>query len=195
MAALHCASNTFCCSKISNSCSRSNMLIQVAGVWKTIICFSWQVKHVKVFYRNSSVLGFQWDESEVIKGLPVWRRVPEVFEMAVYEKRDIYTGVFKFRWVVLEFANVHLQSAQFPLPSVNFMFGDTINLWINKTFLMGRGTKSLLYWSLKFVQAPTKATLIISLSMGWDKDQERSLTDFHHRQNRLSVLQTKSEKK
>lgn len=48
---------------------------------------------MRVFYRNSSVLGFQWDESEVIRGLPVQRRVPEVFEMAVYEKRDIYTGV------------------------------------------------------------------------------------------------------
>lgn len=33
---------------------------------------------MKVFYRNTSVLGFQWDESEVIKGLPVQRRVPEV---------------------------------------------------------------------------------------------------------------------
>lgn len=51
---------------------------------------------MKVFYRNSSVLRFQWDESEVIRGLPVQRRVPEVSEMAVYEKRDIYTGVLKF---------------------------------------------------------------------------------------------------
>lgn len=136
------------------------MLIQVAGVWKTIICFSWQVKHMNIFYRNSSVPGFQWDESEVIRRLPVQRRVPEVFEKEVYEKRDIYTGVLKFRafWVVLEFANVHLQSTRFPLPSVNFMFADTTNLWINKTFLMGKRGKSLLYWSLKFAQAPTKAT-------------------------------------
>lgn len=163
MATLHCASNTFCCSKIWNSSSRSNMLIQVAGVWKTIICFSWQVKHMEVFCRNSSVLGFQWDESEVIRALPVQRRVPEVFEMAVYEKRDIYTGVEVLctllnctPWVVLEFANVRLQSMQFPLPSVDFMFGDTTNLWINKTFLMGKEKKRLLYWSLKFAQAPAK---------------------------------------
>lgn len=49
---------------------------------------------MKIFYGNSLVLGFQWNESDW--GLPAQRRLPEVFEMAVYEKRDVYTGVLKF---------------------------------------------------------------------------------------------------
>lgn len=33
---------------------------------------------------------------KMIRGLPVQRRLPEAFEMAVYENRDVYTGVLKF---------------------------------------------------------------------------------------------------
>lgn len=47
-----------------NACSHSNTLLQVAAFWKTIICFSCQVKHMKIFYRKRLILDFQWSDSD-----------------------------------------------------------------------------------------------------------------------------------
>lgn len=120
-----------------NACSHSNMLLQVAAFWKTMICFSCQVKHMKIFYRKRLVLDFQWSDSDEgsacteeapwsLWGGSVWEeeclyRCPEVLCALNYHRDGKYTLVTKVFF-----------------PSLNLLFGDTPDLWIIKIFFHSR---------------------------------------------------------